>query len=139
MTPAERTARLREAVTAQGLVPGEARRRPGRSAVTLLCLRPEPVTLRADASGALLLDAWLPYVVPGGRLHRRIKAWLAERRPDALCVSRNGALSLGLPGDNWAATLGELLALAGELRGMLDVEWPDYARGVFAAPLVLGG
>ncbi len=125
------TQMLQHAARAQGLEPGPAKPRRGRPGITLHCLRPEPVTLRTDATGRLLLEDFLPFVLPGGRLHRRIKTWLAEYHPDALCISRRGNLSIGLP----SADLAALLALAGGLRAMLDAEWPDYANGVFAAPL----
>ena len=130
-------AALRAAVTAQGLTPGTARPKPGRPGITLIWQRPEPVTLRADAKGTLLLVDYLPFVAPGGRLHRDVKAWLATHAPDALCISRNGHLSLGLAtnGDCTAA-LATLLALTVDLKSALVVTWPDYANGVFARELV---
>ena len=129
---------LRDAVAGHGLVPGELRKtKRGQPGVTLVWLRPEPVPLRADpAKGLLLLEAYLPFVLPGGRLQRRIKAWLAERDPAAICISRNGHLTLGLPAaGDWHAVLARLLAIAGDLRDMLRAEWPDYANGVFAKAL----
>ena len=138
MTDAELAAVLRDAVAARGMSPGTARKRRGKPGVTLLWLRPEPVTLRANAArGRLLLEEYLPFVVPGGRLHRRVKAFLAERHADALCLSRNGNLTLGLPANgDWNGTLPRLLAVAQSLQAMLQVEWPDYATGTFAKPLV---
>ena len=135
MRSAELTTRLEQAVRAQGMAPGPARRRRGVAAVTLVWLRPEPVVLRADAAGRLVLEGYLPFVVPGGPLLRAVEAFLAARRPDAVCTSRDRALSIGLPGDDWPAVLATLLALAGDIRAMLDAEWPDYARGVFAPSL----
>ena len=139
MKPAEIITDLKRAAAAQGLTSGEPRKpQPGRPAITLIWLRPEPVLLRADpARDTLLLEAYLPYVMPGGRLHRAIKALLAERHPAALCISRNDALSIGVPatGDP-AAGLPGLLAIASDLHAMLHAEWPDYARGVFAPVLI---
>lgn len=128
---------LRAAVAAQGLAAGTARPRTGKPGVTLIWQRPEPVTLRADAKGVLMLSDYLPFVAPGGRLHRDIKAWLAEHAPDALCTSRNGHLSLGVAAlGDWAAALATLLSLTAALRSALAVTWPDYANGVFARELV---
>lgn len=120
---------LRDAVTRHGLTPGQARTRRGQPGVTLVWHRPEPVTLRLRPDGALMLEAYFPFVLPGGRLHRRIKTLAAPAR----CISRDGNLSLVLPGG--ADALPELLALATRLRDMLLAEWPDYAAGVFAPAL----
>lgn len=117
---------LHAAVLRHGLTPGQARKRRFLPGVTLTWHRPEPVTLRLRPNGELMLDAYLPFVLPGGRLHRRIKAFAAPAR----CLSRNGNLSLALPGGPDA--LPALLALATSLRDMLRAEWPDYATGVFA-------
>jgi hypothetical protein len=123
------TAALIAAVTRHGLTPGQPRKRRGRPGVTLTWHRPEPVTLRLRPDGALMLEAYLPFVLPGGRMHQRIKAAAAPAR----CLSRDGNLSLAVPGGPDA--LAELLALATRLRDMLVAEWPDYAAGVFAAAL----
>lgn len=130
-------AALGNAVTVRGLVPGIAKPKHGKPGVTLLWLRPEPVTLRAEPKGILVLTEYLPFVAPSGRLHRDIKAWLAAHAPDALCISRNGHLSLGLAAaGDWTGTLAKLLDLTIALRAELDRTWPDYARGVFAKELV---
>ena len=123
------TARLRDAVTDQGLAPGEAKRKRGRPGVTLVWLRPEPVTLRRDTAGRLVLEDFLPFVLPGGRLHRQVKAWLAQH-PGAGAISRGGHLSIAM-----AAPLADLLAVARGLKELLERDWPDYAGGVFAKPL----
>jgi hypothetical protein len=120
---------LRDAVARHGLTPGQARKRRGRPGVTLTWHRPEPVTLRLRPGRELMLEAYLPFVLPGGKLHQRLKACAAPAR----CISRDGNLSLALPGG--ADALPELLALATRLRDMLHAEWPDYAGGVFAAAL----
>ena len=122
------TTALRDAVAHLGLSPGEARKRSGRPGVTLTWHRPEPVTLRLAPGGALVLEAYLPFVLPGGRMHQRIKAAAPAR-----CISRDGNLSLAVPGGPDA--LAELLALATRLRDMLHAEWPDDAAGVFARAL----
>lgn len=130
-------ATLRAAVTGQGLIPGTAKPKTGKPGVTLVWQRPEPVTLRSDAKGTLVLADYLPFVAPGGRLHRDVKAWLAEHASDALCISRNGHLSLGLAANgDWTGALAKLLALTAALRSALDTTWPDYANGVFAKELV---
>ena len=128
---ADRVAALRAAVEAQGLVPGAAKPRRGKPGVTLPWLRPEPVTLRIDARDVLWLEAYLPWVMAGGKLHRQVKAHLAEH--GALCASREGHVSLGMAGG--VAALPALLAAAQGLRDMLQADWPDYATGVFARPL----
>lgn len=124
-------AALRAAVAAQGLVPGEAKARRGKPGVMLVWLRPEPVALRLDARGVLWLEAWLPWVMAGGKLHQRVKAHLAGQ--GAVSAIRNGDLSLGMAGG--AAALPPLLAVARGLRDLLQAEWPDYATGVFAKAL----
>jgi hypothetical protein len=124
-------AALRAAVEAQGLVPGTAKRKRGKPGVTLVWLRPEPVTLRLDAKGVLWLEAWLPWVMAGGRLHRQVKAFAAEQ--GLLCASREGDVSIGMPGG--VAALPALLAAAQAMRDALQADWPDYATGVFAAAL----
>ncbi len=141
MTPADLTGILADAARAQGLVPAElvpgpARRRRGEAVIGINWLRPEPVRLRGDAArGVLLLDEYLPFVQPGGRLHRRVKARLAETRPGVLCRSRGGHLTIGLPAaGDWPAALAALLAAARDIHAMLQAEWPDYAHGVFAPP-----
>ena len=120
---------LRDAVARHGLVPGPARKRRGRPGVTLTWHRPEPVTLRLRPDGTLMLEAYLPFVLPGGRMHQRIKAAAVPAR----CISRDRNLSLAVPGG--PDGLAELLALATRLRDMLHAEWPDYAAGVFAPAL----
>lgn len=130
-------AALGNAVAARGLVPGTAKPKHGKPGVTVLWLRPEPVTLRAEPRGLLVLEDYLPFVAPSGRLHRDIKAWLAVHAPDTLCISRNGHLSLGRAADaDWTGALARLLDLTVALRAELDRTWPDYARGVFAKELV---
>lgn len=130
-------ATLRDAVSAHGLTPGTAKAKTGKPGVTLIWQRPEPVTLRADANGTLLLADYLPFVAPGGRLHRDIKAWLAAHAPQLHCISRNGHLSLGLAANgDWTAALATLLTLTAALKSSLAVSWPDYANGVFARELV---
>ena len=130
-------AALRDAVAVRGLVPGTAKPKHGKPGVTLVWLRPEPVTLRAEAKGNLVLADYRPFVAPGGRLHRDIKAWLAQHASDALCISRNGHLSLGLASNgDWTGALAKLLALTAALRSSLDTTWPTYANGVFAKELV---
>ena len=130
-------AALHDAVAGRGLVPGTAKPKHGKPGVTLVWLRPEPVTLRAEPKGNLVLADYLPFVAPGGRLHRDIKAWLTAQAPDALCISRNGHLSLGLAANgDWTDALASLLALTAALRAELDTTWPDYANGVFAKELV---
>ena len=128
---ADGIAALRAAVEAQGIVPGTAKAKRGKPGVTLVWLRPEPVTLRVDAKDVLWLETYLPWVMAGGRLHKQVKALLAEQ--GALCASREGHVSLGMPGG--AAALPALLAAARGLRDMLQAEWPDYATGVFAKAL----
>lgn len=130
---------LRAAAEAQGVVVGVAKKQKrGKASLTVIWLRPEPVILRADmARGKLVLDGFLPFVMPGGRLHRQVKAFVIGRRADALLVSRGGNLSLGLPaGGDWVVALAALLALAQATAEMLQAEWPDYARGVFAKALI---
>ena len=124
-------AALRAAVAAQGLVSGTAKPKRGKPGVTLVWLRPEPVALRLDAKGVLWLDAYLPWVMAGGRLHKQVKAVAAEQ--GVLCASREGHCSLGLAGG--AAALPALLAAAKAMRDALQAEWPDYATGVFAKAL----
>lgn len=128
---ADAVAALRAAVEAHGLVPGTAKPKRGKPGVTLVWLRPEPVTLRLDAKGVLWLEAYLPWVLSGGKLHKQVKAYLAEQ--GALCASREGHVSLGLAGG--AAALPALLAAAQGLHDVLQAEWPDYATGVFAKAL----
>lgn len=128
---ADHVAALRAAVEAQGLVPGTAKPKRGKPGVTLIWLRPEPVTLRLDAKGVLWLEAYLPWVMAGGRLHQQVKAHLVAQA--ALCASREGHISVGM--DGGAAALPALLAAARGLRDMLQAEWPDYATGVFAKAL----
>ncbi len=130
-------AALGAAVAARGLVPGTAKPKHGKPGVTLVWLRPEPVTLRAEPGGILVLADYLPFVAPSGRLHRDIKVWLAEHAPHVLCISRNGHLSLGLASDgDWTDALARLLTLTTVLKLELDATWPDYAHGVFAQELV---
>lgn len=129
---ADGIAALRVAVEAQGLVPGTAKAKRGKPGVTLVWLRPEPVTLRVDAKDVLWLEAYLPWVMAGGKLHKQVTVLLAER--GALCASREGHVSVGMPGG--PASLLALLAAAQGLRDMLQAEWPDYATGVFAKALV---
>ena len=129
---ADGIAALRAAVEAQGMVPGAAKAKRGKPGVTLVWLRPEPVTLRIDAKDVLWLETYLPWVMPGGKLHKQVKALLAEQ--GALCASREGHVSVGMPGG--AAALPALLAAARGLRDMLQAEWPYYATGVFAKALV---
>jgi hypothetical protein len=76
---ADRIAALRAAVEAQGLVPGAAKAKRGKPGVTLVWLRPEPVTLRIDAKDVLWLEAYLPWVMAGGKLHQRVKAFAAAQ------------------------------------------------------------
>lgn len=133
-------AMLRDAAQAHGLEGFTATTRRGRVEARLLWLRPEPVKLIADPlKGRLVLTDVLPFVQPGGRLHRAVKAWLPE---PVLCISRGGSLSLGLPVvapdggvADWGAALARLLVVGQGVQAMLHAEWPDYARGVFAAPL----
>jgi hypothetical protein len=124
-------AALRAAVAAQGLVPGTAKPKRGKPGVTLVWLRPEPVTLRQDAKGVLWLEAYLPWVMAGGKLHKQVKDVAVEQ--GVLCASREGHVSLGLAGG--AASLPALLAAARAMREVLQAEWPDYATGVFAKAL----
>ena len=122
---------LRAAVEAQGLVPGTAKPKRGKPGVTLVWLRPEPVTLRQDAKGVLWLEAYLPWVMAGGKLHQRVKAFAAVQ--GVLCASREGHVSLGMAGG--PASLPALLDASRGLRDILQAEWPDYATGVFAKAL----
>lgn len=128
----DRVAALRAAVAAQGLVAGTAKPKCGKPGVTLVWLRPEPVTLRLDAKGVLWLEAWLPWVKAGGRLHKQVKAVAAEQ--GVLCASREGQVSLGIAGG--AASLPALLGAAQAMREALQADWPDYATGVFAKALL---
>ncbi len=128
---ADGIAALRAAVEAQGLVPGAAKAKRGKPGVTLVWLRPEPITLRVDAKDVLWLEAYLPWVMAGGKLHKQVKALLAEQ--GALCASREGHVSVGMPGG--PASLPALLAAAQGLRDILQADWPDYATGVFAKAL----
>jgi hypothetical protein len=128
---ADRIAALRAAVEAQGLVPGAAKAKRGKPGVTLVWLRPEPVTLRIDAKDVLWLEAYLPWVMAGGKLHQRVKAFAAAQGTQ--CASRDGHVSIGM--DGGPASLPALLAAAQGLRDMLQAEWPDYATGVFAKAL----
>ena len=135
MDKASLEAALRTAAGKLGAAPGDVRKpKRGKVSLTVLWLRPEPVALRADPSrGVLVLEDYLPYVMPGGRLHQRLKAFVGER---AKLVSRNGHLSLAVPdGDDWGAALAALLGTARDTAAMLREEWPDYANGVFAPAL----
>lgn len=133
---------LQAALGARGMAHGSANPRRGRVALSLVWLRPEPVRLLADpVTGRLLLDGFLPFVMPGGKLHRDVKAWVQAgvdpRSDTALCISRAGNLTIGLVpvAADWSAALDRLLALGEQLCRKLRAEWPDYAAGVFAPPL----
>jgi hypothetical protein len=129
---ADRIAELQAAVRAQGLEPGTAKAKRGKPGVTLVWLCPEPVTLRIDAKDVLWLEAYLPWVMAGGKLHQRVKVFAAWQ--GTLCASRDGHVSIGVAGG--VAALPALLAATQGLRDMLQAEWPDYATGVFAKALV---
>ncbi len=135
MDKASLEAALRGAARALGAAPGDLKKpKRGKVSLTVLWLRPEPVALRADpVRGALVLEDYLPFVLAGGKLHRRLKAFVGER---AKLLSRNGQVSLAVPaGDDWGAALAALLGVARDASAMLHTEWPDYARGVFAPAL----
>jgi hypothetical protein len=135
MNKAELEAALRKAAHAMGAAPADARKpKRGKVSLAVQWLRPEPVALRADAArGVLVLEDYLPFVLAGGTLHRRLKVFVDGK---ALLVSRNGHVSIAMPVDgDWGAALSALLTLAREVAAMLQSEWPDYASGVFAPAL----
>lgn len=126
---------LRAAAASLGASPGDVRKpKRGTVSLTVLWLRPEPVTVRADpARGVLVLEDYLPFVLAGGKLHQRLKVFIGDK---VKLVSRNGHLSLTVPGgDDWGAALAALLDVARDTSTMLQEEWPDYASGVFAPAL----